>query len=249
LVTPLVRREFPLTVPFVCRTLRTSGVGESAAQEKIAGPLGALVAAGLEVGYCARPGQVDVRLIARCATAGAIVREAEAIVQSLLGEFIYGYDDEEMETVVVRRLAARRQTLALAESCTGGGIANRITNVPGASAVFRGGWVTYSNEAKQTNLGVRAETLAAHGAVSRAVAQEMAEGARARSGADFAIAVTGIAGPDGGTAEKPVGTVYLALAGEFGTEVLHKVNAYEREGFKQVTAQQALELLRRKLAG
>ena len=248
-VAPLIRREFPLTAPFVCRTLRTSGVGESAVQEQIAGPLTELVSSGLEVGYCARPGQVDVRLIARGAPAETVGREAEAIVQDLLGKFIYGYDDDEMETVVVRLLTERKQTLALAESCTGGGIANRITNVPGASAVFTGGYVTYSNESKQISLGVRPETLASHGAVSEPVAREMAEGARARLGADFAIAVTGIAGPSGGTAQKPVGTVYIALAGAFGTEVLLKVNAYEREAFKQVTAQQALEMLRRKLVG
>jgi nicotinamide-nucleotide amidase len=248
-VKPLVNREFPLTGPFVCRTLRSSGVGESAVQERIAVPLAALVAEGLEVGYCARPGQVDVRLIARGETAAELVREAEAVVQKLLGSSIYGYDDEEMEQVIVRLLGARRKTLALAESCTGGGIANRITNVPGASAVFMGGWVTYSNESKQQCLGVRAETLAAHGAVSEAVAREMAEGARTRLGADFALAVTGIAGPSGGSPEKPMGTVYLALAGGFGAEVLHKVNAYEREAFKQVTAQQAIEMLRRRLAG
>ncbi len=248
-VAPLVRREFPLTESFVCRTLRTSGVGESAVQELIARPLTALVAAGLEVGYCARPGQVDVRLIARGASAETLGREAEGIVHGLLGKYIYGYDDEEMETVVVRLLTERRQTFALAESCTGGGIANRITNVPGASAVFTGGYVTYSNESKQISLGVRAENLAAHGAVSEPVAREMAEGARARLGADFALAVTGIAGPSGGTPQKPVGTVYIALASAFGTEVLHKVNAYEREAFKQVTAQQALEMLRRRLVG
>ena len=247
-VTPLIRREFPLAAPFVCRTLRTSGVGESAVQELIAGPLTSLVAAGLEVGYCARVGQVDVRLIATGTTAETVVREAETVVRALLSANVYGVDDEEMETVVVRRLTARRQTLALAESCTGGGIANLITNVPGASAVFRGGCVTYSNESKQILLGVRAETLAAHGAVSEPVAREMAGGARARLGADFALAITGIAGPGGGTPEKPVGTVFLALAGAFGTEAVRKLNVYERAAFKQLTAQQALEMLRRRLA-
>ena len=246
-VTPILRREFPLEIPFVCRTLRTSGVGESAVQEKIQPLLAALVATGLEVGYCARVGQVDVRLAARCADAGKIVGEAEAIVQRLLATNIYGYDDEEMETIVVRLLTEQKKTLALAESCTGGGIANRITNVPGASAVFHGGLVTYSNESKQKLLGVRAETLAAHGAVSEAVAREMAEGTRARLDADFAIAVTGIAGPGGGSPEKPVGTVFVALAGEFATVVERRLNAYEREAFKQLTAQQALELLRGRL--
>jgi nicotinamide-nucleotide amidase len=248
-VTPLIRREFPLAEPFVCRTLRTSGVGESAVQELIAGPLTGLVAAGLGVGYCARVGQVDVRLAAQGAAAEAVVREAETVVQGLLRANIYGCDDEEMETAAVRLLTERNKTLALAESCTGGAIAHLITNVPGASAVLLGGYVTYSNVSKQINLGVRAETLAAHGAVSEAAAREMAEGARARLGADFAIAVTGIAGPSGGSKEKPAGTVFLALAGGFGTEVQHKVNAYERAAFKQLTAQQALEMLRRRLVG
>jgi nicotinamide-nucleotide amidase len=249
LVTPLIRREFPLSAPFVCRTLRTSGVGESRVQEMIAGPLTALVTVGLEVGYCARPGQVDVRLIAHGVAAETVVRQADALVQGVLGANIYGYDDEEMEAVIVRLLTERKQTLALAESCTGGGIANRITNVPGASAVFPGGYVTYSNSSKQISLGVRSETLAAHGAVSEAVAREMAEGARTRLGAEFALAVTGIAGPAGGSPEKPVGTVYLALAGGLGVEVRHQVNTWEREAFKQVTAQQAMELLRRRLVG
>ncbi|MGA2278774.1 MAG: competence/damage-inducible protein A [Verrucomicrobiota bacterium] len=243
-VAPLLRREFPPAAPLVCRTLRTSGIAESRVQEKIAAPLGALAAAGLEIGYCARPGQVDVRLLARGGNGKKIVRAAEAVVQKILGAQIYGFDDEEMETVVVRLLTERKKTLALAESCTGGCLAHRVTNVPGASAVFPGGFVTYSNAAKQKLLGVRAETLAAHGAVSEAVAREMAEGARSQLGADFALAVTGIAGPGGGTKEKPVGTVFIGLAGEFGAVVERKFNPYERGTFKEITAWQALEMLR-----
>ena len=148
---------------------------------------------------------------------------------------------------MVRLLAARRQTLALAESCTGGCIAHRVTNVPGASAVFPGGVVAYSNAAKQKFLGVRAKTLARHGAVSEAVARAMAEGAREKFGADFAIAVTGIAGPTGGTRAKPVGTVFMALAGAPGTVVERKYNPCGREQFKDLTAQQALEMLRARL--
>ncbi len=246
-VTPILRREFPLEVPFVCRTLRTGGIGESAVQEKIQSPLAALVADGLEIGYCARVGQVDVRLTARCVDAEKIVGAAEAIVQKILGANIYGFDDEEIEMIVVRLLTAQKKTLALAESCTGGGIANRVTNVPGASAVFFGGVVSYANDVKEKFLGVRAETLSQHGAVSEAVAREMAEGAREKFGADFAIAVTGIAGPSGGTKDKPVGTVIIALAGNFETVVERKFNSYEREAFKQLTAQQALEMLRVKL--
>ena len=246
-VVPLLRREFPLAAPFVCRTLRTSGIAESLVQEKIQEPLAALAVAGLEIGYCARTGQVDVRLSARGGNGKKIVRAAEAIVQKILGAQIYGFDDEKMETVVVRLLTGRKKTLAIAESCTGGCIAHRVTNVPGASAVFPGGWVVYSNESKQKFLGVRAETLAAHGAVSEAVAREMAEDARLQLGADFAIAVTGIAGPGDGTKEKPVGTVFIGLAGEFGTVVERKFNPYERETFKEVTAWQALEMLRVRL--
>ncbi|MFZ0827442.1 MAG: nicotinamide-nucleotide amidohydrolase family protein [Verrucomicrobiia bacterium] len=246
-VVPLLRREFPLDQAFICRTLRTSGIAESRVQTEIEAPLASLVAAGLEVGYCARVGQVDVRLSARGADGEKLVREAEAIVRNVFTTQIYGVDDEEIEAVVVRLLTERRQTLALAESCTGGGIAHRVTNVPGASAVFLGGWVTYSNEMKQKFLGVRAETLAAHGAVSEAVVREMAEGARWQTGADYALAVTGIAGPGGGTRDKPVGTVFLALAGAFGTVVERRQNAYEREAFKQLTAQQVLELLRLRL--
>lgn len=246
-VVPMLRREFSLEVPYVCRTLRTSGIGESAVQEKIQPPLAALVAAGLEVGYCARVGQVDVRLTARGADAGKIVRAGEVIVQKILGVSIYGFDDEEIEQVVVRLLMERKKTLALAESCTGGFIANKITNVPGASEIFPGGIVAYSNDVKEKFLGVKSETLKNFGAVSENVAREMAEGVREKFGADFAIAVTGIAGPGGGTPEKPVGTVFLALAGAAGTVVERKFNSYERKAFKQLTAQQALEMLRQRL--
>jgi nicotinamide-nucleotide amidase len=153
----------------------------------------------------------------------------------------------EWDKALVGRLSRRRQTLALAESCTGGFIANRITNVPGASKIFFGGVVAYSNGVKRKFLGVRPETLARHGAVSEAVAREMAAGARKKFGADFAIAVTGIAGPGGGTKAKPVGTVFIALADATGVEMKHFLNRHDREKFKQVTAAQALDLLRARL--
>jgi nicotinamide-nucleotide amidase len=239
---PLIQRRFPLEAEFVCRTLRTTGIGESFVEERIAGPLKHLTDAGLTLGYCARTGEVDVRLVARGYGAQATVAEAAAIIQAKVGEHIYGEGDEQLPEVVVRLLTERRQTLALAESCTGGG-----TDVPGASAVFLAGYVTYSNEAKMKSLGVRAETLAAHGAVSEPTAREMAEGARRAAGSDYALAVTGIAGPAGGSDTKPVGTVFIALAGGGETKVINPVNRYDRETFKWVTAQQALELLRRRL--
>jgi len=194
-VVPLLRRAWPLASGFVCRTLRTTGVGESVVQERIGGRLQHWTGAGLDLGYCARPGQVDVRLAARGGDAEEQVREAEAVVLELLGPHIYGVEGEELETVIVRLLTERKATLALAESCTGGAIANRVTNVPGASVVLLGGLVTYSNAAKQKFLGVRAETLDRHGAVSKPVAREMAEGARRQTQAGYALAVTGLPAP------------------------------------------------------
>lgn len=244
---PLLRENFPLHEVFNCRTLRTTGIGESFVEEKIAAPLQSLVTAGLELGYCAHHGAVDVRLVARGHGAERIVAESEAIIRAQLGHHIFGVQDEQLNAIVVRLLTERNETLTLAESCTGGHIADRITDVPGASAVFLGGVVAYSNEAKQSLLGVRAETLAQHGAVSEAAAREMAEGARAKFHSQYALAVTGIAGPAGGTPEKPVGTVFIALATAKHTFVLNPVNRYDRPTFKQITSQQALELLRRNL--
>ena len=148
---------------------------------------------------------------------------------------------------LVHLLTKRNETLALAESCTGGFIANEITNVPGASKIFKGGIVTYSNEAKEKFLGVRATTLKERGAVSKEVAAEMADGARKQFGTDYAVAVTGIAGPTGGTKAKPTGTVFMAAAGAFGILVERRLNRFSREKFKEVTARQALELLKKKI--
>jgi len=248
-VVPLLHAELPLTEAFVCRTLRTIGIGESALQAQIADAMHPFTAQGLELGYCAKTGQVDVRLAAHGGAAAGVVAQAEKALRGLVGEAIFAEQFEELEAVVVRLLTARKQTLAVAESCTGGCLSHRLTNVPGASAVFQAGLVTYSNAAKQRFLGVRAETLAAHGAVSEAVVREMAEGARTANHADHALAVTGIAGPSGGTPEKPVGSVFLALASAAGTQVKHQVNAWDRETFKQATANQALEMLRRALLG
>ena len=246
-VAPLLKREFAGEI-FVCRTLRTTGIGESRVQEFVESGLRPFVERGLEVGYCARPGAVDVRLAAGGADAEKLVAEGEAVVRGILGESIFGHDDEEIEQVVVRLLARQKKTLALAESCTGGLIASRIADVPGASEVFLGGVVSYANPAKEKLLGVLAESLAAHGAVSEAVAREMAAGAREKFGADFALAVTGIAGPGGGSPEKPVGTVFIALASAAGVEAREFLNVWDRATFKQVTATQALEWLRRALS-
>jgi len=246
-IAPLLRQRFPLNAAYVCHTYRTTGLGESQVEELIATPLEPLLKAGLIVGYCAQIGQVDVRLEARGPDAAQLVESGGQVIQQALPKYIFGVADERLEDVVVRSLIERRQTLACAESCTGGFLAHRVTNVPGASAAFLGGVVSYSNQAKERLLGVRPETLAEHGAVSEAVAKEMAAGARAQFNADYALAVTGIAGPDGGTAAKPVGTVFIALATTEKATVLKRSYPYDRETFKYVTSQQALELLRRRL--
>jgi len=247
-VVPLVKREFDASEIFVCRTLRSFGMGESMVEEKVAEKLKVSVSSGMELGYCARPGQVDVRLAMRGSGAEKIVAAAEEIVRGELGQHIYGLDDDTLESVVVRTLVERKRTVAVAESCTGGCIANTITNVPGASEIFPGGFVTYSNVMKEKFLGVGHELLEEHGAVSEPVAREMAEGVRRVTGADFAVAVTGIAGPGGGSPAKPVGTVFIALAAAEGTQVWKMNNAFDRETFKEITAQQALNLLRLRLA-
>jgi nicotinamide-nucleotide amidase len=245
-VVPLLKREFAEEI-FVCRTLRSTDIGESRVQEMVEADLQRLVPRGLEIGYCARPGAVDVRLTASGAGAEKIVGAGVAVVQTILGANIFGFDDDEIENVVVKLLTEQEKTLALAESCTGGNLAHRITNVPGASAVFLGGVVSYANSAKEEFLGVRAETLQRHGAVSAAVAGEMAAGARKKFGADFALAVTGIAGPGGGTPDKPVGTVFIALAAAGGVTVEQRLNPWDRATFKEVTATQALACLRARM--
>mgnify|MGYP003872840951 CR=1 FL=1 len=248
-VLPLLRQRCTAGAAFSCRTLRTTGLGESRVEEIIAPPLAPLVREGLELGYCARPGEVDLRFAARGANAAELTEQAAQIARRLIPYHIYGAEDETLEQVVVQLLTKRGEKLSLAESCTGGLIAHRLTNVPGASAVFWGGWMTYANEAKMSQVGVNPATLAAHGAVSEAVACEMAMGARARGGTDWGLAVTGIAGPAGGSPEKPVGTVFIALAGPAGVRHCHFLNAFDRETFKNVTSQQALDLVRRGLLG
>jgi nicotinamide-nucleotide amidase len=248
-VVSFLAREFPLPAKFVCRTLNTTGMGESFVEEKIDGPLAPLVKEGLELGYCARIGLVTIRFVAHGAGAEDLVARAEAIVRSALGPYIYGAGEDALEHAVVQLLTQQGKTVAVAESCTGGLICNRITNVPGASAVLMSGMITYSNQSKRDLLGVSSESLEKFGAVSEHVAREMAEGTRRSAGTDYAIAVTGIAGPAGGTPQKPVGTVYIAVASDSGTIVQRQLYPFDRETFKYAVAQQALESLRRMVLG
>jgi len=170
----------------------------------------------------------------------------EPALRDTFGPAWYGVDDETLEVVVGRLLRARQRTVALAESCTGGLVGHRLTQVSGSSAYFERGFVVYSNEAKQALLGVPEAVLRQHGAVSAACAEAMARGARERASTDLGVSVTGIAGPDGGTPTKPVGTVFIGLADRQGAVVERHRFDRDREGNKALSAVHALDLLRRR---
>ena len=247
-VLPFIKKSLPLKQEFHCRTLRSLGVGESMVEDMLLDQLKPLMDLGLDLGFCARTGQVDIRLCGYGTEMPQLIADAEAIIRVAIDKQIYGIDDQSIAEVVVERLIAAGETLAVAESCTGGFLGHHITNVPGASAIFAGGVLTYSNAMKQKLLGVSESTLAEHGAVSKSVAIEMVEGALTVSGADHALSVTGIAGPGGGTPDKPVGTVWLGVASRGGRPLaIRKFHPYDRETFKHATVHQALELLRRRL--
>jgi nicotinamide-nucleotide amidase len=200
------------------------------------------------------PGYQGVKIRAS-ASLGSMEESATAVeswkneLRAVLGSAVYSETDEAIEIPIGRMLVDKHAKMAIAESCTGGLIAQRITAIPGSSAYFTHGYVTYANQAKIDLLGVKQETLAQFGAVSEQVARQMAEGAGKKSGADYAVAVTGIAGPDGGTAEKPVGLVYIAIAG--GGNTIHRrlMLGNDRDLNRRRAAQAALNLLRKRLLG
>jgi nicotinamide-nucleotide amidase len=240
-VIPILRLIVPASVLIERRLYRIADKGESLVEEVIGDRV--LAVPGIELGYCARPGEVDVRIVGK---ANAI-EQADAIIKSTLGRSVFSATDETLEEVVIKLLVQRNQTVAVAESCTGGLLANRITNVPGASAVFPAGYVCYANQAKIDMLDVDPQLIEKHGAVSEQVARALAEHARVCARSDYALATTGVAGPSGGSREKPVGTVYVALA-ESGKTIAKKFFfPTDRETFKQIVTQAALELLRRRL--
>ena len=241
-VAPVLHRITAELKKDAMRIFRIANMGESIIERKI----GDLVFAipGIELGYCARPGEVDVRIIG----SAEAVAQAEKIIREKLSNAIFSASDESLAAVLIRLLSEGGQTLALAESCTGGFLADQITNVPGASMVFVAGYVTYSNEEKIRTLGVSCESIEKFGAVSEQVATEMAEGIRIRTGATHGIATTGVAGPSRGSAEKPVGTVFAGLSSENQPARCEKFFfPSDRETFKQLVAQRAFDLLRKRL--
>lgn len=228
----------------VTRNLHFVGIGESSLEELLAdllseqtNPTLALYASG---------GTVRVRMAVKADTQEAgleLISPLEQEIRLRTKDYLYGTDGESLEQVVAQILLDRQLKLALAESCTGGLIGHRLTSVPGSSGFLNRGYVVYSNQAKMEDLGVKQTTLNRFGAVSEQTAREMAEGARLRAGADFGLAVTGIAGPGGGTPAKPVGLVYISLASSGDTIVQQHLWKGTREQIKNRTALMALRLL------
>ncbi len=247
---PLIRERSDGSI--VSKTLHFAGIGESALAERVQDFLDA---SDPTVAPLAGQGRVRLRITTRAATeeeALGKIRPVEEEILDRLGDYFFGEDEETLESSVGRLLAERGATIALAESCTGGLISKRLTDVAGSSAYFVEGFVTYSNASKTRLLGVPEETIAGHGAVSEPVARAMAEGARRTSGADYGLSVTGVAGPGGGTDEKPVGLVYVGVADAEGATA-EKLDltawARSRSSIRERSANRALDLLRLRIEG
>ena len=243
-VIPRLRALSGLETAHDALELKFTGIGESDFHQGIDALLAEVP--GLEYGYCAHIGEVDLRLIGP----PEALRQGHAITMSHFEKFLISDDGSSLEATVVRLLAGKSLKLSTAESCTGGLISNRITDVPGASAVFTHGFITYADAAKISLLGVSPAALESEGAVSETVACQMAVGALQASGSDIAVSVTGIAGPDGGSPEKPVGTAWIGLAAKGSDATAFKVfHPRNRLDFKLAVSQGALEAVRRKLVG
>jgi nicotinamide-nucleotide amidase len=230
------------------RLLRTTGISESRIAERV-GPTAKRLAR-TDIVYLPSITGVDIKVIGRGETPAEADKTAESSAEKLaarLEPFVYARGRESLEKVVGYALSMRHATLSVAESCTGGGIGRRVTRVPGSSDYFKGGVIAYSNELKQKLLKVKAATLRAHGAVSEETAAEMAAGVRKICGTDYGVSVTGIAGPTGGSREKPVGTVYVGVQGPQGTSVRPYRFSGARSAVRGAAEQAALELLRRTL--
>ena len=229
------------------RLMRTTGLGESALDQKIATIYGQYSNPSTTI--LSKPGEVEVHLTAKSETAEsaeALIDELAEKIEDALFPFIFSHRGESLEEVVGLGLTVKGYTLATAESCTGGLMAKRITDVPGSSAYFLEGLVTYSNAAKTRLLGVPEELITEHGAVSAEVAEAMATGVKAVSGATIGVSTTGVAGPGGGTDEKPVGLVYIAIADDVQVEAKPYTLFGSRQEIRERASQIALDLIRRR---
>ena len=240
--------EFAGKQAVVVRKLKCFGTGES----KIAELLGDLCQRGRNplINCTVRAGVITLDIIATAgdkATAEEMAEKEEKLLSELLGGLVYGRGEQTLAEVVGEKLAEQGKTIAVAESCTGGCLAKLLTDVAGASRYFKQGWITYSNSSKSEELGVPSDLIEKHGAVSEQVAEAMARGAKKNAGTDFAIGITGIAGPTGGSEQKPVGLVYISLGSDNGCETRRFVISGDRELIRLRAAQTALNMLRLKL--
>jgi len=235
----------------VKRTLRAAMIPESQA-DKLLAPIYSTYP-DVETTILAHAGDIQLTLLCSksdAATAQQRVDELSNRLNEAIEDWVYSSDgetSESLEQIVLYYLGFRQATLAVAESCTGGMISQRLTSISGSSRSFLGGAIVYSNELKTAFAGVPAELIAQHGAVSPEVAEALATGIRQRTGATLGLGITGIAGPTGGTEAKPVGLVYIALSDEKDTEVLEKNFRGDRDFIRQYASQQALDLVRRRL--
>jgi nicotinamide-nucleotide amidase len=238
------------STPFIYhKTLLTQGIGESFLAAQIEEWENSLPS-NIKLAYLPQPGIVRLRLTGEGSNEGILHQQVDAEVdrlQSLIPEHIFGFDNETLEMIIGRLLREKSATLATAESCTGGAISQLITSIPGSSAYFKGSVVAYANEIKENILGVHSETLRNFGAVSRETVTEMAISLQSKFNVDYAIATSGIAGPDGGTPEKPVGTTWIAIAAPDEVFAIHYLFGDSRDRNIRRTALQALNLLRKKL--
>ena len=244
---PRLRKLLP---PLVLRTrfYRVAGMGESDLDQLIAPIYTAYTNPATTI--LAGAGDIQIHLRARCENseeAERLLEEVGGPIEKVLGDRIYSRDGDPLEAVIGRMLVERNARLAVAESCTGGMLAEHITSVAGSSRYFAGGFLTYTDPMKTSLLGVEATLLEEHSAVSQAAARAMAEGARTRAGVDYALSVTGIAGPDGGSEEKPVGTVFVGLAHPGGSLAVRYKFVGERPRIRALATQYALDLLRKQL--
>ncbi len=238
------------TVTIESKFLRIFGVGESALETKLIDLIDGQT--NPTIATYAKEGEVTVRVSARVSQGENAVQILEPVIEEIrkrIGNCLYSEKDQPLDLVAANLLLENNITLAAAESCTGGLISETLTNVPGISKIFMGGAVTYSNEAKEEYLGVKHQTLTAHGAVSRETAREMAEGVRKRLKTDIGVSITGIAGPDGGTPEKPVGLVYIGLASEKGTITKELRLQGNRRRIRAITALNVFDMIRRYVLG
>ncbi len=246
-VLPLLRQQFAIGSGRV-RRLVLFGIGESALQQRISEVISDWPQA-VDLGFRVRFPQLELKLSTQTLAARAAVEQLLLRLQPLISDFVIGEGDISLATQLVKLLAEQHKKLTVAESCTGGQIAAAITQVPGASQVFDAGFITYSNRSKHDLLDVDNETLNIEGAVSEAVVRQMASGALQRSGADYAIAVSGIAGPDGGSAEKPVGTVWIAWGSLNNLRAQRLHAGFPRQQLQQYVSYIGLDLIRREVLG